>query len=184
MNAKEVLLGIRLAKRDPIVREVVVNDPEYHAIYARWKQEIYPHVYTDEYFANLGTVPALEVPAGWSPHSASFRRIDALLFGRSGLTAIEIKVTRPDFFADTEEKRRPWRDVTDFFVYATPPGLVKPEEVPAGCGLWEVELRDRVGMITTVKRAVRNKERRELPDQVTKALIWRLSNRERREELE
>ena len=162
MNAKEVLLGIRLAKgNDPIVREVVINDPEYHAIYAQWQKRLYPDIYTDEHFARTGIEPASEVPADWSPGSPGRRRIDALLFGRNGRTAIEIKVTRSDFFADTEEKRRPWRAVTDFFVYATPPGLVDPSEVPKDCGLWEVSLDLergwKPGEIAVAKRAVRNK---------------------------
>lgn len=191
MNAKEVLLGIRLTRKDPIVREVVINDPLQNQIYARYRADLWPNIYTDEHFAAQGIQPVDEVPEGWRPTTAVFRRrVDALMFGARGLTAIEIKVTRPDFFADTAEKRGPWMDVTDFFVYATPPGLVTPDEVPKGCGLWEVEPiyftpqgRMLGAQIKTVKRAVRNKGVRPLPDQVMKALTWRLSNRERQEEL-
>lgn len=72
------------------------------------------------------------------------RRIDVLLLrnwaGRIGheLIAIEVKVSRADFFHDTEEKRRPWWLLSNRFAYAVPAGLVTPDEVPAGCGLIEI----------------------------------------------
>lgn len=51
-------------------------------------------------------------------------------------TAYEVKVSRSDFFADvTAGKYLKYRDYAEAVVFATPAGLVKPGEVPAGCGL-------------------------------------------------
>lgn len=72
------------------------------------------------------------------------RRIDVLLVrnwcGRIGheIIAMEVKVTRADFFQDTEEKRRPWWLLSNKFAYVVPAGMVGPEEVPSGCGLVEI----------------------------------------------
>lgn len=80
----------------------------------------------------------------WQP---TYRRIDVLLMRTSASAkpvpferiAVEIKISRGDFFRDTEEKRRAWHAVAHRFAYATPPGLVRPDEVPDGCGLLEVD---------------------------------------------
>jgi hypothetical protein len=73
------------------------------------------------------------------------RRIDVLTvnnarktgIGPLDLLAIEIKVSRGDFFADIREpeKQARWREVAHRHAYAVPAGLVQPEEVPAGSGL-------------------------------------------------
>jgi len=73
------------------------------------------------------------------------RRIDVLLV-RNWVSkpnpyervAIEIKVSRADFFHDSAAKRAPWMAVTNRFVYAVPAGLVTAAEVPDGCSLLEV----------------------------------------------
>jgi hypothetical protein len=72
------------------------------------------------------------------------RRIDYLLMRisrrsspRHERIALEVKVTRADFKRDTDEKRAAWFGVSDRFAYVTPIGLIKPEELPAGCGLME-----------------------------------------------
>lgn len=101
-----------------------------------------------------------------------FRRIDLLMLTVSTWTAIEIKVSRADFFKDTYEKRKVWKDHTHRFVYATPVGLVTPEEVPEGCGLWEI---DELGQIISKKNAKTNKERKEFPEAFLKTVFWRLS---------
>lgn len=72
------------------------------------------------------------------------RTIDVLLMRnwQSGRgyerVAIEVKVSRADFFHDTAEKRAPWMELAHKFVYAVPKGLVEPHEVPDGCGLIEI----------------------------------------------
>lgn len=53
--------------------------------------------------------------------------------------AFEIKVSRADFKRDHELKQRDSRLFSDRFWYVTPPGLVKPEEVPVWAGLREFD---------------------------------------------
>lgn len=52
----------------------------------------------------------------------------------------EVKVTRSDFL---NEIKKPWKReagmaLSNKFIYVTPPGLLKPDEVPEHCGLMEV----------------------------------------------
>ena len=53
-------------------------------------------------------------------------------------TAYEIKVSRTDYRRDTHAKQREARLFSDRFYYATPPGLVRPDEVPDWAGLVEI----------------------------------------------
>lgn len=53
-------------------------------------------------------------------------------------TAYEIKVSRGDYRRDTHEKQREARLFSDRFYYATPPGLIAPDEVPDWAGLVEL----------------------------------------------
>lgn len=77
--------------------------------------------------------------------AARSRSIDVLLIrnwasgprGRERI-AVEVKISRGDFFRDTEAKRAPWLALTHRFAYAVPAGLVTPAEVPDGCALIEV----------------------------------------------
>lgn len=77
------------------------------------------------------TTSANECPdaIGWSSH-ASF--------------VVECKVSRADFRADQNKLFRayPEQGMGERRYYMTPPGLVSPEELPAGWGLLEV--RDRI----------------------------------------
>lgn len=72
------------------------------------------------------------------------RRIDLwamnLLPSKRVRTAYEIKVSRSDFLQELRhpEKRAPALHVSDQFYFATPPGLVRPGELPEECGLIEV----------------------------------------------
>ena len=52
-------------------------------------------------------------------------------------TAYEIKVSRQDFRRDHAGKQREARLYSDRFFYVTPPGLVRPDEVPDWAGLIE-----------------------------------------------
>lgn len=54
-------------------------------------------------------------------------------------TAYEIKVSRADFKRDTPEKQRDARLYSDYFFYAAPAGLIKPEEIPLWAGLIEYD---------------------------------------------
>lgn len=87
--------------------------------------------------------------------------------GRPGQVrhAIEIKVSRSDFRKELSQplKRRPWVETCHQFWFATPAGLLLPDEIPEECGLYEVH---EVGDYTTVKvakRAPTRKEPRDLP---------------------
>lgn len=188
LNAKDVLRAIRMKhSADAVVHEVVIRDEAQQRIYRKFLQEAHPRIYTDAHYAERGEVVADSVPEGWIPKHFE-RRIDALIFnGNTSVTACEIKVTRPDFFKDTSEKRGPWIEHSNRFVYVTPKGLVEPSEVPFGCGLWEVD-PDRFNPdhrhahgITAVKRATVNKNPRPLPSYVLTAFAYRLSNIARKE---
>jgi hypothetical protein len=123
--------------------------------------------------------PAREAWKQWRPgdpmpeydSAPVYRRIDGLMLdGSSTRTAIEVKISRTDFLRETEEKRRPWRKITNRFIYATPAGLLKPEEIPDGCGLWEVD----GNTVRIVKRAKSNPTPEPIPHQVLVALAYRL----------
>jgi len=51
--------------------------------------------------------------------------------------AYEIKVSRSDFIKEKRdpEKRQPAMEVSDYFYFAAPRGLIAPMELPQGCGL-------------------------------------------------
>ncbi|AXH49016.1 hypothetical protein SEA_CRATER_57 [Gordonia phage Crater] len=99
------------------------------------------------------------------------RRIDGLLLEGTQLrTAIEVKVSRADFLRESDAKRDPWRRITNRFVYATPKGLLSAEEIPDGCGLWEVEDGD----VRVAVRARINRDPDPVPHQVLVNLAYRL----------
>lgn len=103
------------------------------------------------------------------------RRIDGLLIGKgSTRTAIEVKVSRADFKRETDEKRRAWIKHTSRFVYACPVGLIQPEEIPKGLGLWWVHPN---GRIEIVKKCSVNKNPLPMPDHVFASLCYRLMYR-------
>jgi hypothetical protein len=91
-----------------------------------------------------------EIPVSGEPPIRLRRRrqIDVLTVTRArkagigplDLLAIEIKVSRGDFFTDVREpaKQARWREVAQRHAYAVPEGLVRPDEVPADSGLLTV----------------------------------------------
>lgn len=171
MRAADILSAVRLKYPSAaIVHEMVVDDEAYRTAYRAMYAHNRPHLsrfvanhwgevdpYTDEHKAYLETGKAI-------------RRIDALMMAGTKRTAIEVKVTRADFKRDTAQKRAPWAAITHRFVYAVPAGLVTPEEVPDGCGLWEVRGDGRVDV---TKRARINKDAADLPPQIILALAYR-----------
>lgn len=68
----------------------------------------------------------------------------------------EIKVSRADFLSDLKkpEKRAGYARFSDSVIYVAPGGMIKPEEIPDGCGLLEERAP---GQFTIVKRAKRKK---------------------------
>lgn len=170
MNSTEVLDAIaRKHSGCALVREVVVEDSErrgaqralYKTQHPGFAEKYWPEA--EDYTEDHGRILDTHKP---------FRRIDALMLDGGGTrTAIEVKISRADFLRETEEKRRPWRKITNRFVYATPAGLLKPVEVPDGCGLWEVDERG----VRIVKRAKSNPTPDPIPHQVLVALAYRLN---------
>lgn len=191
LTATDLLRALRRKhSRDAVVREVVLDDPFEFAVRRRAEIERARHWGEDQAamverrYVEQGKPIADSVPEDWDYRSSKpQRRIDALLISSTGTTAVEIKVTRADFKRDTEMKRRAWRAVTNRFVYLTPKGLVQPDEVAEGCGLWEFA-PETVGPyrwqhgLTSVKRAVVNKHPDPLPFQILRALAYRVSNEE------
>lgn len=59
--------------------------------------------------------------------------------GGASSTLIEVKVSRSDFLADKKKRFRIFEEqgMGDRRYMATPPGLIKPEELPEGWGLLE-----------------------------------------------
>lgn len=110
------------------------------------------------------------------------RRIDVLAVrnwqtrGVCERRAIEIKVSRGDFARDSEAKRAPWQAVVHRFFYATPAGLLRPGEVPEGCGLLEVY----GASLKMVKRASLLRRPAPLPDDVVGQLARRVSRADER----
>lgn len=66
-----------------------------------------------------------------------------------GVIAYEAKVSREDFAREVAnpEKRAVARLFSDVFLFATPAGLVGPDEVPSDCGLVEVDQQGRVRLV-------------------------------------
>ena len=105
-------------------------------------------------------------------NGSQYRRIDLLgLDSQHKWTAVEIKVSRADFARETYEKRHPWIKKTHRFVYAVPEGLVTPDEIPNGCGLWTIADN---GQVTVAKKARVNRSRQEFPETFLRTLFWRL----------
>lgn len=69
--------------------------------------------------------------------------------------AVEVKVSRGDFFRDTDEKRAPWRLLAHRFVYAAPEGMLTPADIPSGCWLIEVSEHPCDGTSTGHKHSPR-----------------------------
>jgi len=75
------------------------------------------------------------------------RRIDMLLIKTStrGVRmpyeriGLEIKISRADFLREVRDpgKRDAWHSMVHRFAYVVPKGLIRKDEVPAGCGLIE-----------------------------------------------
>lgn len=170
MKARDIVKAIKMKHRKTaaFVPEITLTDdyysqtifrqnPQYEA-YARRKGLLdTDYVAEDDYDVEKGKYA---------------RRIDLLMLDNQKWTAIEIKVSRADFFRDTDEKRRVWKDHSHRFIYATPQGLVTAEEIPDGCGWWEIT---PTGRVVVSKKARVNKERREFPDSFVRTLFWRLA---------
>lgn len=56
--------------------------------------------------------------------------------------AFEVKISRSDFLHEinTPDKRKAALELSNYYYFATPKGLVKPEEIPPECGLVEIDM--------------------------------------------
>lgn len=63
--------------------------------------------------------------------------------------AVEVKTSRPDFLSEIRRpsKRQRALDLSHEFYFATPKGLVAPHEIPAECGLIEVQPNGRTRVV-------------------------------------
>lgn len=86
------------------------------------------------------------------------RRIDAyaihLYPSESNIRhAYEVKASRNDFLRELRQphKRRAGLRFSNYFWFVTPPLIIDPEEIPVGCGLIEVDIKD--GETTVIREA-------------------------------
>jgi hypothetical protein len=152
-----------------VLREVTIQDEDEAALMRTWyaRQSSY---YRRKY-AEQGLEHKVELPENYDINDAKpARRIDFVIFESKTITAVEMKISKNDFKRDTEQKRRPWQKVVNRFVYLTPAGMLTPEEIPDGCGLWEMQPD---GTILSVKNARMNKNPEPFPQSMVKYLAWR-----------
>lgn len=166
MKAADILVAVKHSNPGAaLVPELVIYDPAVVAANAAYHREIWPRYGRD---VPPLTLDQWDIVYNGEPYQ---RRIDALMIRAGQRTAIEVKISRADFRRETPEKRRAWHAVCHRFVYAVPEGLIQPDEVPDGCGLWWITgLHARV-----VKKAQVTKSPDPLPEQITTALMHRVS---------
>lgn len=77
-------------------------------------------------------------------------------YGGTWSVLVEVKVSRSDFLADRKKQRHHVRGMGQERWYLTPPGLVRPEELPDGWGLAEADKVIRVVKHPTRSHLLRN----------------------------
>lgn len=91
-------------------------------------------------------IPELRLSSGFANESRiDLWTIDPSPANGNRAIAYEIKISRRDWRKESKVKQRGARLFADCFYYATPPGLLKPEEIPDWAGLVEVD--DKVNTI-------------------------------------
>jgi hypothetical protein len=158
-----------------LLREVTIEDEQAVDAWHRLR------------YAGLGNENTVSIDELTSPT----RRIDVLLMRTAPSSkpqyeriAIEIKVSRSDFRRDTDIKRRAWQGVAHRFAYATPAGLIRPDEVPDGCGLIEVDAEPQSLPRSGVSWRVRAPRRKEPPPPMPDRFVAYLAGRASRAEHE
>jgi hypothetical protein len=98
-------------------------------------------------------LPELRIGSGFG--SASEQRIDCWVMSaypseHMVKLAFEIKVSRSDFLNELKKpmKRRWALRYSHYFYFVTPPGLLKPTELPLEAGLMEPDARGGLAVIT------------------------------------
>lgn len=165
MKAADVLEAIRRSNNGyPLLEELVITDWEAVEKYRKLLDEATERAkLTGDWDVRATTMQgAYAIP--------QTRRIDGLLIGPNGQrTAIEVKVSRADYQRETHEKRRAWQAITHRFVYAVPEGLIAPDEVPTGIGLWYASTSG----VVSAKPCRINKAPADPPIQLFNALCYR-----------
>jgi hypothetical protein len=108
---------------------------------AEWTAKIYSAL--SYYYAPPHYASVKEARIGTGYRGLAERRIDFLAISASGgnlVYAIEVKASRGDFLKDLKQpqKQKAARNFANYFYYAAPKGLIKPEELPAWAGLFAV----------------------------------------------
>lgn len=173
-TAAEIEKAIRRKHhKEAIISQISLQDLQARVENLRYQQLLYPRYdYYPKQIALLDPNDEFVLPPNARPTSNTLLRcIDLLMIRNQQYVAIEIKVSRADFKRDTLEKRRTWMRHADQFVYAVPFGLITKDEVPEGCGLWEIT---PLGQVVVTKAAPKNKERVPFPDEFIRRLIWRI----------
>jgi hypothetical protein len=145
---------------------------------ARWAEMVVDHhTRAAERESGLDMQPLFDVSQDTPPPAAVEGWFDAL--------AIEIKVSRSDFFDDIRDpgKQAPWRELAGRHAYCVPAGLVAKHEVPADSGLMEVTQLDPLivgggGRISWARTAPRLAATPPIPPQVQLDAFYRWSRAE------
>lgn len=167
---EEIFYAALRAKHNKAAILTEVTMPDLHAERLSRAARVLSNPRMKRIYDKSGLDYDAEVPDGYNWRDAKLtRRIDFLMFEGQAITAIEMKVSKADFRRDTEDKRRAWKSVVNRFVYLTPKGLLTPDEIPEGCGLWEYDN----GVITVVKKCRSNPNPEPFPPTMMKYFAWR-----------
>lgn len=111
-------------------KQVLTVLTKYYTLYGKWN--------------NYANFPELRIGTGFS--KGAEQRIDLWVMAlipslKYETFSFEIKVSRSDFLHEIKKplKRRAALLFSNYFYFATPPGLVKVEELPPECGLVEID---------------------------------------------
>src|SRR5690606_30712771 len=91
-------------------------------------------------------VAVSECRTGWSgeiPDAIGFRCAEP----DPGSVVVEVKVSRPDFLADSKKPHRTSGGVGDWRYYMAPQGIISAVDLPKGWGLLEVNSRGHVKVV-------------------------------------
>ncbi|MDR2151497.1 MAG: MmcB family DNA repair protein [Helicobacteraceae bacterium] len=97
----------------------------------------------ENFYQSLRFVTIAELRVGTGFDGLSKRRIDLLAISAekgNNVIGVEIKASKADFLKDLKDpaKQKPLRCFSNEFYYATPKGLIEPNDLPQWAGLIEV----------------------------------------------
>jgi hypothetical protein len=126
---------------------------------SEWFKKNLPRRHSRGYVA----IPELRIGCGYAggaDRSIDLWVIDANATKGCTATSYEIKVSRGDFLKDVKQplKQRGARLFSDQFFFVTPPGLLKPEEIPDWSGLIEPSENNWTPFNVVVPAPIRSKD--------------------------